>query len=91
MGRGLVPSEARLEPSLAGPIMGSMRSLGRRLSAEVCMPSGEVSSKQTPYGSAPISGCNFSYSTVGSGTHSMPVPGPRPARAGGMDGIVQCW
>lgn len=91
MGEGQALSEARLEPSVAGPIVSSMRSPGRRLSAEVRMPWGEVPRKQMPYSSAPTSGCNFSYSTVGSETHSMPVPGPRPARVGGMDGILQHW
>lgn len=76
VGGGRALSAVRLESSCAGPVMASDEVQGRRLPASVYASRWRTKASRHLTTAPPTSGCKFSYSTVGSGTHSVSVLGP---------------
>lgn len=66
-------------------------SQGRRLPGRVFTPlGGDSKARQAPdHRALPLAAPSV-LDTFGSGTHSVPVPGPRLARVGDEEGTLQC-
>lgn len=78
VGGGRALSAVRLESSWTGPVTASDEVPGQEAVGKCVLYAFRWRTKASRHltTAPPTSGCKFSYSTVGSGTHSVPVLGP---------------